>query len=143
MKLWRYYSRYKYTKIKNTVKLTDRSVKALEITGKPQKFFDEKGLYLYVTEKGLKSWRYDYRVGGKRATVTFGRYPEVALSLAVKTRLVIYALSESFRALCMPLFESLNGRLMLQSALRNVVVVYFNVVAQRRFKLCCGSEVSD
>lgn len=72
---------------KNTVKLTERVVKALEVTGKPQKFFDEKGLYLYVTEKGLKSWRYDYRIGGKRATVTFGRYPEVALSLARKKHL--------------------------------------------------------
>nr|WP_315260844.1 integrase arm-type DNA-binding domain-containing protein [uncultured Duganella sp.] len=73
--------------IKNTVKLTDKAVKALEVTGKPQKFFDEKGLYLYVTEKGLKSWRYDYRVGGKRATVTFGRYPDVTLSLARKKHL--------------------------------------------------------
>lgn len=72
---------------KNTVKLTDKTVKALEVTGSPQKFFDEKGLYLYVTEKGLKSWRYDYRVGGKRATVTFGRYPEVTLSLARKKHL--------------------------------------------------------
>jgi hypothetical protein len=70
--------------IKNTVKLTDRAVKALEVTGKPQKFFDEKGLYLYVTEKGLKSWRYDYRVGGKRATVTFGRYPDVTLLICTE-----------------------------------------------------------
>ena len=40
----------------------------------------------------------------------------------------------------MPLFEGLNGRLMLQGALRNVVVVYLDVVAQRRFKLCCRPE---
>lgn len=59
-------------------------MKVLEVTGKPQKFFDEKGLYLYVTEKGWKSWGYDYRVGGKRATVTFRRYPDVTLSLARK-----------------------------------------------------------
>lgn len=72
---------------KNTVKLTDKTVKALEVTDKPQKFFDEKGLYLYVTQKGLKSWRYDYRAGGKRATVTFGKYPEVSLALARKKHL--------------------------------------------------------
>src|SRR5476649_2495395 len=72
---------------KNTVKLTDKAVKALQVTDKPQKFFDEKGLYLYVTEKGLKSWRFDYRFGGKRATVTFGKYPEVSLSLARKKHL--------------------------------------------------------
>jgi hypothetical protein len=37
-------------------------------------------------------------------------------------------------------FECLNGRLMLQSALRSVVVVNLNVVAQRRLKLCSRSK---
>jgi len=72
---------------KNTVKLTDKSVKSLEVVDKPQKFFDEKGLYLYVTKSGLKSWRYDYRAGGKRATVTFGRYPDVGLAAARRMHL--------------------------------------------------------
>lgn len=40
----------------------------------------------------------------------------------------------------MPLFEGLNRRLMLQGALRNVVVVDLDVIAQRRFELCCRSE---
>ena len=40
----------------------------------------------------------------------------------------------------MPLFEGLNGRLMLQGALRNVVIIDLDVVAQRRFKLCSRSE---
>ena len=40
----------------------------------------------------------------------------------------------------MPLFEGLNGRLMLQGALRNVVVVDLDVVAQRGFEFCCRSE---
>lgn len=40
----------------------------------------------------------------------------------------------------MPLFEGLNGRLMLQGALRNVVIVDLDVVAQRRFELRCRSE---
>jgi len=39
----------------------------------------------------------------------------------------------------MPLFEGLNGHLILQGALWNVVVVDLDVVAQRRFKLCCRS----
>jgi integrase len=73
--------------LKNTVKLTDRSVKAIEPTDKPQKFADEKGLYLYVSQHGTKSWRYDYRIGGKRATVTFGKYPEVTLANARKKHL--------------------------------------------------------
>jgi integrase len=72
---------------KNTVKLTEQSVKAIRVTEKAQKFSDERGLYLYVTPSGLKSWRYDYRVEGKRVTVTFGRYPEVTLAAARKKHL--------------------------------------------------------
>ncbi|MES2150295.1 MAG: Arm DNA-binding domain-containing protein [Pseudomonadota bacterium] len=72
---------------KNTVKLTEKTVKALVATGNFQKFSDEKGLYLYVTKGGLKSWRYDYRVGGLRKTVTFGQYPDVSLSDARKKHL--------------------------------------------------------
>lgn len=72
---------------KNTVKLTEQSVKAIRVTEKPQKFSDERGLYLYVTPTGLKSWRYDYRVDGKRVTLTFGKYPDVSLAAARKKHL--------------------------------------------------------
>jgi integrase len=71
----------------NTVKLTDQSIKAIQVVEKAQKFADEKGLYLYVTPTGLKSWRYDYRSNGKRVTVTFGRYPEVSLATARRKHL--------------------------------------------------------
>lgn len=72
---------------RNTVKLTDKFVKAIEPTDKPQKFADEKGLYLFVTPHGAKSWRYDYRIGGKRSTITFGKYPDVTLANARKKHL--------------------------------------------------------
>lgn len=72
---------------KNTVKLTEQSVKSLRVVEKAQKLADEKGLYLYVTPTGLKSWRYDYRSNGKRVTVTFGRYPDVTLAAARKKHL--------------------------------------------------------
>jgi len=52
----------------------------------------------------------------------------------VKTRLVIHAFSEQFRALFAPFLERLNGRFMVESALRNVVIVDLDVVAQRRFE---------
>lgn len=54
--------------------------------------------------------------------------------LGVKTRLVIHAFSEQFRALFAPFLERLNGRFMVESALRNVVIVDLDVVAQRRFE---------
>ena len=69
---------------KNTVTLNDKTIKSIGPSEKPQKFADEKGLYLYVTPSGAKSWRYDYRAEGKRATVTFGKYPEVTLANARK-----------------------------------------------------------
>ena len=72
---------------KNTVKLTEQAIKAIRVTEKPQKFSDERGLYLYVTPTGLKSWRYDYRVNGKRVTLTFGRYPDVTLAVSRRKHL--------------------------------------------------------
>ncbi|MEM8510711.1 hypothetical protein RCH14_000002 [Massilia sp. MP_M2] len=72
---------------KNTVKLTELSVKTIRVQEKAQKFADEKGLYLYVTPTGLKSWRYDYRSNGKRVTITFGRFPDVSLAAARRKHL--------------------------------------------------------
>lgn len=40
---------------KDTVKLTEQSVRAIRVTEKAQKFSDEKGLCLYVTPTGSKS----------------------------------------------------------------------------------------
>ena len=54
--------------------------------------------------------------------------------LDVKTRLVIYAFREQFRALFLPFLERLNRRFVLERTLRNVVVVDLDVVAQGRFQ---------
>jgi len=37
--------------------LTDLKCRAAGAKTKPYKLFDEKGLYLYVTTTGFKSWR--------------------------------------------------------------------------------------
>jgi len=49
---------------------------------KPYKMGDEKGLYLFITPTGAKSWRLKYRFGGKEKVLTFGQFPEVPLSEA-------------------------------------------------------------
>ncbi|KQM65818.1 integrase [Sphingomonas sp. Leaf17] len=49
---------------------------------KPQKLADGKGLYLFVTTKGAKSWRMKYRHADKEKVLTFGQYPEVSLAEA-------------------------------------------------------------
>jgi len=46
----------------------------------PRKLTDGGGLYLYVSTAGAKSWRYDFRLLGKRGTFTIGKYPEIGLA---------------------------------------------------------------
>ncbi|WP_050988028.1 tyrosine-type recombinase/integrase [Thiothrix nivea] len=49
--------------------------------GKPAILTDGGGLFLYVTTLG-KYWRYSYRLGGKRQTLSIGSYPEITLEQA-------------------------------------------------------------
>lgn len=64
--------------------LTDTKVKQAKAESSPYKLADSQGLYLYVSSKGAKSWRYDYRYAGKRYTVTLGRYPDLPIAKARK-----------------------------------------------------------
>lgn len=51
---------------------------------KPYKLADGGGLYLYVaaTPSNAKSWRYDYRIAGRRETLVIGQFPETTLTEA-------------------------------------------------------------
>lgn len=62
--------------------LTDLKIQATKPLERPQKLVDGDGLYLYVSTAGTKSWRFDYAFGGKRCTVTIGKYPLVKLAAA-------------------------------------------------------------
>lgn len=46
---------------------------------KPIKLADGGGLYLLITPKDGRWWRFDYRFGGKRKTLSVGVYPDVGL----------------------------------------------------------------
>lgn len=63
--------------------LTDRAVDRAKWTpdGKT-KLFDGRGLYLFLTPAGAKVWRADYRIHGKRRTISYGDYEDVSLSEA-------------------------------------------------------------
>src|SRR5208282_1175761 len=43
------------------------------------KLSDSDGLYLHVTEKGGKLWRFRYRFEGKEKLLALGSYPEISL----------------------------------------------------------------
>lgn len=62
--------------------LTDTAVKKAKPGPSPIKLTDGKGLYLLVTEKGSKLWRWKYRVDGKEKVMALGPYPDVSLAQA-------------------------------------------------------------
>ena len=64
------------------MQLNDKAIRALKPREKPYKVTDGKGLYLYVTPQGSRLWRFDYRLDGKRLTLSFGQYPDLGLAAA-------------------------------------------------------------
>lgn len=66
--------------------LTDTSIKNTKPTEKTQKLFDGNGLYLEVTPKGSKRWRFKYRFMGKEKLLSVGLYPEISLKVARERR---------------------------------------------------------
>ena len=54
--------------------LTDMKLKALKAAEKLYKIADQQGLYVAVTPTGVVSFRFDYRVSGRRETLVIGKY---------------------------------------------------------------------
>mgnify|MGYP000890586015 FL=1 len=54
--------------------LTDMQLRALKPTGKIYRVGDQQGLYVAVTRTGVVSFRFDYRVNGRRETLVIGKY---------------------------------------------------------------------
>ena len=68
------------------IKLTVTAVKNAKPRPKPYKLTDGDGMYLLVTPKGQKWWRFDYRLNGKRFTLSLGVYDDVSLKTAREGR---------------------------------------------------------
>ncbi|KAB1089273.1 tyrosine-type recombinase/integrase [Neorhizobium galegae] len=62
--------------------LTDAAIKALRSQKKLYKVSDRDGMYVVVQPSGAIVFRYDYRLNGRRETLTLGRYGPEGLSLA-------------------------------------------------------------
>ena len=62
--------------------LTDAAIKALRSQKKLYKVSDRDGMYVVVQLSGPIVFRYDYRLNGRRETLTLGRYGPDGLSLA-------------------------------------------------------------
>mgnify|MGYP003344112503 CR=1 FL=1 len=55
--------------------LTDAALRNAKPREKLYGLADGKGLYLFVTPAGGKSWRLKYRYNGKQKDLTLGKYP--------------------------------------------------------------------
>lgn len=66
--------------------LNDVAVRQAKPAEKARKIADERGLYLFVQPTGGKLWRLDYRIDGKRKTLSLGAYPDVSLAEARRGR---------------------------------------------------------
>jgi hypothetical protein len=62
--------------------LTDAAIKALKLKEKLYKIVDRDGMYVVVQPWGAIVFRLDYRLNGRRETLTLGRYGPAGLSLA-------------------------------------------------------------
>ncbi|BAI98046.1 integrase [Sphingobium sp. TA15] len=62
------------------------AIKAAKGRAKPYKLTDGDGLFLYVTPKGGRYWRMNYRYLGKQKTLAFGVWPDTGLADAREQR---------------------------------------------------------
>jgi hypothetical protein len=71
--------------------LSDTKLRNLKPREKPYKVADRDGLYVVVTPKGTISFRYNYRLNGRRETLVLGRLrrppesPAPSYRLSLKT----------------------------------------------------------
>lgn len=63
--------------------LTDTALRNLKPKGKLYKVTDRDGMYVTVSAVGTIVFRYDYRINGRRETLTLGRYGPGGISLAL------------------------------------------------------------
>jgi integrase len=66
--------------------LTDLQCKRAKAGEKDFKLADARGLYLFVTKSGFRSWRWKFRFAGKEKRLVLGSYPEMSLGSAREAR---------------------------------------------------------
>lgn len=62
--------------------LSDTNIRNTKPAKRPQKLFDERGLYLILQPTGARWWRLKYRFAGKEKLLSLGVYPDVSLKQA-------------------------------------------------------------
>jgi integrase len=70
------------SRLKEGILLTDTEIRRSKTGEKPYRLSDGRGLFLFVTPAGGKSWRWKYRYEGVEKLMVLGSYPDVPLALA-------------------------------------------------------------
>ncbi len=105
--------------------LTDTNIRKTKPRERTFKLYDEKGLYLEITPKGARRWRFRYRrpATGKENRLSLGIYPEVSLKAArVKC--------DEARALLARGIDPSDARRMEKQAARQAAEGTFQAVAE-------------
>ncbi|VAW19058.1 Integrase [hydrothermal vent metagenome] len=59
----------------------DAALKQLKSNGKPYTVAERDGMYVHIATSGSITFRYDYRLNGRRETLAIGSYGRVGISL--------------------------------------------------------------
>src|SRR4051812_37748655 len=78
-----------------TRQLSDAAARSAKPSDKPYKLAAGGGLYMEVTPKGSKLWRWKYRLAGKENRFAIGAYPHISLKQARDKRDAARQLVES------------------------------------------------
>jgi len=68
--------------------LTDTEIRKSKPLEKDYQKSVGKGLSLVIRSKGTKTWRYEFRLDGKKDKYHYGNYPEISLLEAGKIHLI-------------------------------------------------------
>ncbi len=66
--------------------LTDTAIKKAKPEAKQRKLYDERGLFMLISPKGGRWWRFKYLFDGKEKLLSLGTYPDVSLKDARERR---------------------------------------------------------
>lgn len=97
--------------------LTDSKIKSLKPKNKLYKVADRDGLYVSVTPTGTITFRYDYRINGRRETLTIGKYGNDGINLAEARDKLMIARKQVSEGIS-PAGEKRNQKNMIRNAER-------------------------
>jgi len=97
--------------------LTDTKLKNLKPREKLYKEADRDGLYVSVSPAGTVAFRYDYRIFGRRETLTIGKYGPDGISLA-EAREKLNAAKKLVESGVSPAAEKRDGKTQIREAKR-------------------------